>query len=305
MDDGTTCTICFPLNLSPFVVDIGRSRSLVSLSHNTFLCPRTMAYLQLCVGGTESQTSSETSGLTGYESGESAQQVLSSESSWDSPVIESMSSEWTDEKHNLYLKSMEASFVNQLYNSIDLLGWRSQKEGSVPNLSAEVNCSTCTPSGQVLRRGSWQKINFRRPEPQQSSAMESRGFLTSPWIQHFRSASKPEGIASPAPQEGATQSRAINLNGKKAMLRCPATSSKHSHLGNSFSCHRDLVDNNTEMSDQNFVDEDIKGEKASSSFSSKRIKTLKTDSLSSDQVVPHSKPPVAEEVTDECISAAK
>jgi hypothetical protein len=64
-------------------------------------------------------------------------------------MIESMSSEWTDEKHKLYLKSMEASFVNQLYNSIDLLGWRSQKGRPVPNLSGEVNCSTCRPSGQV------------------------------------------------------------------------------------------------------------------------------------------------------------
>lgn len=118
--------------------------------------------------GSESRTSSETSELTGYESGELAQQ--------DSPVIASMASEWTDEKHNLYLKSMEASFVNQLHNSMDLLGWRSLKEGSVPNLSREVNCRTCTPSGEfkVHRRGNWQKINFRRPESQISSAKESR-----------------------------------------------------------------------------------------------------------------------------------
>ena len=36
---------------------------------------------------------------------------------------ESMSVEWTDEKHSLYLKSMEASFVNELYDSMELLGW--------------------------------------------------------------------------------------------------------------------------------------------------------------------------------------
>ncbi|KAJ6973906.1 cold-regulated protein 27-like isoform X2 [Populus alba x Populus x berolinensis] len=189
--------------------------------------------------GSESRTSSETSELTGYESGELAQQ--------DSPVIASMASEWTDEKHNLYLKSMEASFVNQLHNSMDLLGWRSRKEGSVPNLSREVNCRTCTPSGEfkVLRRGNWQKINFRRPESQISSAKESRGFLTSPWIQHFTSARKPEDVASPPLQECANQSRATISNGKKAMLCCPAISSKHNHLSNSFSCHHDLVDSNT------------------------------------------------------------
>ncbi|KAJ6722391.1 COLD REGULATED PROTEIN 27 [Salix koriyanagi] len=250
--------------------------------------------------GSESRTSSETSEVTAYKSGELAQQ--------DSPVIASMASEWTDEKHNLYLKSMEASFVNQLHNSMDLLGWRSLKEGSDPNLSKEVNCRTCTRSGQfkVHRRWNWQKINFRRPESQISSAKESRGFLTSPWIQHFTSARKSEHVASPTLQERANQSRATISNGRKAMLCCPATSSKHCHLSNSFSSTHDLVDSNTEMSDQNFVDEDIKSEKASSnSLSSKQMKTLKTDASSSDQVVPHSKPPVAEDVTKECISAAK
>ncbi|XP_011017197.1 PREDICTED: uncharacterized protein LOC105120623 [Populus euphratica] len=244
----------------------------------------------------ESRTRSETSGLAGHESVELAQQ--------DSPMIESMSSEWTDEKHNLYLKSMEASFVNQLNNSIGLLGWRSRKGRSVPNLSGEVNCSTCRPSGQfkVHQRGGWQKINFRRPESQLSSAKDSRGFLTSPWIQQFTPARKPDGATSPAHQEGAIQSRGINLNWKKAVLCCPATNSKLSHFGNS--CHHDFVESNTEMSGQNFVDEDIEGERASSSFSSKRLKSLKTDTSSSDQVVPHGKTPVEEDVT-ECISAAK
>lgn len=40
-----------------------------------------------------------------------------------------------------------------------------------------------------------------------------------------------------------------------------------------------------EMSGQNFVDEDIEGERASSSFSSNRLKTLKADPSSSDQVI--------------------
>ncbi|KAJ6730086.1 COLD REGULATED PROTEIN 27 [Salix viminalis] len=242
----------------------------------------------------ESRTGSESSGLTGHESDELAQQ--------DSPRIESMSSEWTNEKHSLYLKSMEASFVNQLYNSIDILGWPSQKERSVPNFSGEANCSpSCTRQFKVRQHGSWKKIKFGRPESQRSTAKDCRGFLTSPWIQHFTPARKSEGATAPALQECAIRRRAINFNGKKAVLCCPATNSKLSPFGNSFSSHRDLVESNTEMSGQNFVDEDIKGVKASSSFSSKRVKT---DPSSSDQVVPHSNPPAAEEVT-ECISAAK
>lgn len=97
---------------------------------------------------------------------------------------------------------------------------------------------------KVHRRWNWQKINFRRPESQISSAKESRGFLTSPWIQHFTSARKSEHVASPTLQERANQSRATISNGKKAMLS-PATSSKHCHLSNSFSSTHDLVDSNT------------------------------------------------------------
>ncbi|RRT78781.1 hypothetical protein BHE74_00016649 [Ensete ventricosum] len=43
-------------------------------------------------------------------------------------IPESMLMEWTDEKHNLYLNSMEASFINQLYStdygSRNIFGWR-------------------------------------------------------------------------------------------------------------------------------------------------------------------------------------
>lgn len=55
-----------------------------------------------------------------------------------------MATEWTDEKHSLYLKSMEASFVSQLYNSSDFLGWRSQED-----YSSNPKSSTRNPSGQV------------------------------------------------------------------------------------------------------------------------------------------------------------
>lgn len=48
--------------------------------------------------------------------------------------------EWTDEKHSLYLKSMEASFVNQLYSSADIPAW------SDVTSSRKMHCAT---SGQV------------------------------------------------------------------------------------------------------------------------------------------------------------
>ena len=68
----------------------------------------------------------------------------------DSLGRDSMSTEWTDEKHSLYLKSMEASFVDDLYNSFDLLGWRSQREQSPdPKFSGQKHASTRMSSGQV------------------------------------------------------------------------------------------------------------------------------------------------------------
>lgn len=69
----------------------------------------------------------------------------------DSPARDSIPTEWTDEKHSLYLKSMEASFVNELYSSFDLLGWRSQREhSSDAKLSGKKHASSRTSSCQVL-----------------------------------------------------------------------------------------------------------------------------------------------------------
>lgn len=98
---------------------------------------------------------------------------------------------------------------------------------------------------KVRQHGSWKKIKFGIPESQRSTAKDCRGFLTSPWIQHFTPARKSEGATAPALQECAIRRRAINFNGKKAVLCCPATNSKLSPFGNSFSSHRDLVESNT------------------------------------------------------------
>ncbi|KAF5758948.1 hypothetical protein HanRHA438_Chr16g0747841 [Helianthus annuus] len=83
---------------------------------------------------------------------------------------ENASSKWTNEKHNLYLKSIEASFVDQLYNSLDMLSRQTQ----ITNRS-----DACISSGQckVLRRGCWSKKSFNREKFQ--------GY----WIQHFKKGS--------------------------------------------------------------------------------------------------------------------
>ncbi|KAK4337876.1 hypothetical protein RND71_042363 [Anisodus tanguticus] len=57
---------------------------------------------------------------------------------------ESNNTQWTDEKHSLYLKYMETSFVNQLYGSLELCG--RHKCSSEPKSSQQKHA---TPSGQV------------------------------------------------------------------------------------------------------------------------------------------------------------
>ncbi|KAI9118397.1 hypothetical protein K1719_010729 [Acacia pycnantha] len=85
--------------------------------------------------------------------------------------------EWTDEKHSIYLKSMEASFVNQLFNSKQGLGWRSPK-ATLPH-------STPTTSTQWkdLGNGYWKKMKYEREKGQVSSrrnALEAK-----PWIEQW------------------------------------------------------------------------------------------------------------------------
>ncbi|CAN8287596.1 unnamed protein product [Cochlearia groenlandica] len=87
--------------------------------------------------------------------------------------------EWTDEKHSLYLKSMEASFVNQLYN---LLG----------------SNSPCQDQYKVLRDGLWQKMNVKQPEyrvTRRRGGGGSHAFLSSPWIKHYKSLQKTQSCS--------------------------------------------------------------------------------------------------------------
>ncbi|KAG4214409.1 hypothetical protein ERO13_A01G120000v2 [Gossypium hirsutum] len=132
---------------------------------------------------TESWTSSEANGL---ESPRFAlhQQVPCSASL----MTESTSTEWTDEKRSLYLKSMEASFVNQLYDSWNFLGWSSK-------LSRQTH-GTSSDQYKVLRGDRWKKINFEGPGFRLNKRDRSSCFMASPWVQHLRSGSKSRVLAS-------------------------------------------------------------------------------------------------------------
>ncbi|KDO84161.1 hypothetical protein CISIN_1g026015mg [Citrus sinensis] len=159
--------------------------------------------------------------------------------------LDSRVTEWTDEKHSLYLKSMEASFVNQLYSAADI------PARSDVTSSRKMHCAT---SGQLY---------LERPEFQPNRTCNSHGLSANPWIRHFKSECKPKTFASPYPPE---------------------------------------------VSDQNFIDEESKGEKASCTCSSKKMKTEKPDASShDDQVVPRqqSKRTMTENCPEKCVFPAR
>nr|CAD1827092.1 unnamed protein product [Ananas comosus var. bracteatus] len=107
----------------------------------------------------------------------------------ESPMrdMDLMSTEWTDEKHNLYLNSIEASFISQLYSSEYSLD---DFHGLSPitkkdNASASDINHRSTGQFKVQRDGSWGKINFERVTNHVEN--KARLLTANPWIQHFRS----------------------------------------------------------------------------------------------------------------------
>ncbi|CAO2833982.1 unnamed protein product [Amaranthus hypochondriacus] len=92
---------------------------------------------------------------------------------------EYMSTEWTDEKHSLYLKSIETSFVQQLHRSIYYCGLHSQSQSK---LSSHMRSSK-----QKTSRAADQRMKLERGEPPPSKSGKSCIILQNPWNHHFKS----------------------------------------------------------------------------------------------------------------------
>lgn len=169
----------------------------------------------------------------------------------ESPKRES--SEWTDEKHSLYLKSMEASFVDQLYNSLDMRSWQTQNECLSDSVSSrKIQASTRYPSGEfkVLQHGFWSRIDFKRENLVHNEANRPHFSSSNPWIQHFRNRNKHEATESLSPNE------------KSLFISC----------------------SNTEVIDQNFVEEDSAVQKVITPCRKKRKSTSAPSGSNNDQV---------------------
>lgn len=126
-----------------------------------------------------------------------------------------MAPEWTDEKHGLFLKSMESTFVNQLYRSIEMFGLQSHKSSASRSKSLKQKQTSTRTSGQVLfqlcpltadlcsfkaisktlllhkqfkvlRDGCWSKVDFQKEESEHDQREECTVPLSNPWIQRYR-----------------------------------------------------------------------------------------------------------------------
>ncbi|XP_052192747.1 cold-regulated protein 27-like isoform X1 [Diospyros lotus] len=184
---------------------------------------------------------------------------------------------WTNEKHNLYLGALEASFVKQLHQSRGLLPWHLEQNthDSSLYLQQPVDASYSSDQFTVLRDGSWQKINFETNQKVTSSRLFGRPHVSlpcseadfhlvteSPWIHHCRCSGKHGTIISTDMLEcSVSHNETVPLRGKRIFthrLMC----SEHK-----CACHKlrqDTVGSVAEVSDQNFVDED--GEETSNSL---------------------------------------
>ncbi|XP_010538123.1 PREDICTED: uncharacterized protein LOC104812575 isoform X2 [Tarenaya hassleriana] len=245
--------------------------------------------------GSHSRASSDSSESTRGDSGEDSSGEEEMASSVYSAGKVKGSTEWTDEKHSLYLKSMEATFVDQLYNSLGNLGSHCNKKNATDEGPSRQFCSiknSYQEQFKVHRAGFWQRMDVKQSEYCFNRSDACHEFLASPWIKHFRPLSegqspecqKPEGSWDP-------ENRMICPNWEKGMVICSSGSAstlKKNHSGHFCLGGQDQINNREEVSDQNFVDEETKEEKASS----KKMKIRMSESSSNnDQVVPYGKAP--------------
>uniref|UniRef100_A0A7N0SXL8 Uncharacterized protein n=1 Tax=Kalanchoe fedtschenkoi TaxID=63787 RepID=A0A7N0SXL8_KALFE len=183
--------------------------------------------------------------------------------------------QWTDEKHNLFLESIEASFVDQLYNSMGFLGFELPRKAS-HDAKSHLRSSIRTSGGQfkTLRGGHWHKINVGNGEHQPDGPNASLGLLSNQWIRHYRHSERHHRLESTICHgKAAAIDQEINSRGKAAL---PCTFTRSIKISNEVPSNLQcpvFADNDAEASGQNFVNEDTVEEKPTALCSTERVST--------------------------------
>uniref|UniRef100_A0ACD5XCU4 Uncharacterized protein n=1 Tax=Avena sativa TaxID=4498 RepID=A0ACD5XCU4_AVESA len=162
-----------------------------------------------------------------------------------------MSPGWTDERHTLYISSMESSFMDQLY-----------KRGRNANQN-----DSSAGGFKVLRAGVWETLKFERTNVVAPATAKCR-LPENPWIRHFR----PRDCSSDTRGDGADTSVGDHESGICTVRgRDPV-----SHARELGACKpENLVHENTaEVSDQNFADDEAEADAESSKLCKKRRVTV-------------------------------
>ncbi|GLT98280.1 hypothetical protein SLE2022_157920 [Rubroshorea leprosula] len=189
---------------------------------------------------------------------------------------------WTDEKHNLYLDLLEASFVKQLHRSMSFCGWHSGEEMQDPSSQPVAREHNSSDQFMVLQDSCRQKINIERNETLLDSTADSTDILESPWIHYSASAGEHYSTMSAHPQEKMVHGKGMHSRSNMDLCVSAKISRQHHEC---YSCKQSFSGSSAEASGQNFEDEN-QGAKTNSVSRAKRLKAATVDASSSDQVVP-------------------
>ncbi|KAL8060598.1 hypothetical protein ABFX02_02G035000 [Erythranthe guttata] len=179
---------------------------------------------------------------------------------------------WTDEKHNLYLHHLEASFVKQLHQTKRLLAKCSEQNLIDINVSRKrsINVNNASEKFNILRNCCSQKTDCVRGDTYTS--LKSKG------LNNCKEFLKLSGTVK---------------HGKKINSHGLATRSKE--LSSNTERHMVLFDLNKEGTGQNFL-YDYNRSTSNIESRAKRLKTALADSSSQDQIVPSGGSPTYDSV---------
>ncbi|KAK8562908.1 hypothetical protein V6N13_018541 [Hibiscus sabdariffa] len=164
---------------------------------------------------------------------------------------------WTNEKHNSYLDNLEASFVKQLHSSMSLHGCHPRKEMWEPCATLQLPAKGHSYPRQfsVLQDGCSQKIKNQSNDPLCDSTADSCDIVGSPPLHHFKYTGKSSSETFPVPRETVVHNDGLYMRSNNTNFFCKSAISSEKHPINQSNNHG-LGSCITEVSDQNFVDED-------------------------------------------------
>ncbi|KAK4802170.1 hypothetical protein SAY86_000373 [Trapa natans] len=180
---------------------------------------------------------------------------------------------WTDEKHNLYLDSLERSFIDQLNHSKRIQGIILH-EGPFPSLQLDLGNCISSDEFKVLQDGCLQKIDFQSPKTRNPSAYN---VTKRSWMHHFPDGNDYHLHSLAYLREGTSGIHAS----QNATFSCGIASTSMQHSSHHI-LYLNPVGTTAEGTDQNFADED--GKLRSDCFpKAKRVRISSADRQSNDQ----------------------